>query len=81
MKKKKKQRSDKNYHIRYNKKKSSASIPIDEIESFVYGPTSSRFWTMRKHINSTEMKKDFYGEVITKLPFYAWECLSIHTKD
>ena len=36
---------------------------------------------MRKHINSTEIKYDEHGNCITKLPFYAWECLSLNTKD
>ena len=31
--------------------KSSSSCLISEIEGFVYGPFTSRFWVMRKHIN------------------------------
>lgn len=30
---------------------SNSSCDLDDIEGFVYGPFTSRFWLMRKHIN------------------------------
>lgn len=30
---------------------SNSSCHLDDIQSFVYGPFTSRFWLMRKHIN------------------------------
>ena len=80
-KKKKKHVDDRDYHIDYKKGKSDATINVDEIESFIYGPTSARFWTTRKHINSAELRFDPKGNLLTKLPFYAWECISLSTKD
>jgi hypothetical protein len=80
-KKKKKHEDDRDYHIDYKKARSDATIEIDEIENFVYGPSGCRFWMARKHINSTELKYDPMGKLLTKLPFYTWECLSLQTKD
>ena len=37
--------------IKYRKFKSNATCNVKEILSFVYGPSSSRFWMLRKHIN------------------------------
>jgi len=42
--------------IKYKKLKSNATCNIKEILSFVYGPSSSRFWMLRKHINSVDIK-------------------------
>lgn len=59
--------------LSFKRSKSGASCKIDDIESFVYGGFSSRFWLMRKHINSMETKQ------ILDLPFYCWECITIQT--
>ena len=56
--------------------KSSSSTKIKDIVNFVYGPFSSRFWIMKKQINTTPI-----GKLKQNMPFYAWECLSIQTKD
>lgn len=55
---------------------SSACCNISDIKSIVFGPVSSRFWLYRKHIitmESMENKK--------KLPFFAWECITLHLKN
>lgn len=52
-------------------KTSSASTPIKEIEAFVFGPQSSRFWMLRKHINSMTKYE------LERLPFHAWNCISL----
>ena len=31
-------------------RKSSSNCNLDEIDNFVYGPFTSRFWMLRKHI-------------------------------
>ena len=56
-------------------KKSKASCGMDEINGFLYGGMSARFWMMRKHINLLS-KKD-----LNKLPLYSWECITILTKN
>ena len=54
-------------------KSSTASFYLDKVQSFVYGGVSSRFWMLRKHIN-TKVKNNLFEE---KVPFYAWECITI----
>ena len=61
----------------YQLHKSSLSCDLDEINSFVVGGVSSRFWALRKHINlmtSNEIKK-------TGLPFYSWECITLELEN
>ena len=53
---------------KYNLKVSTASFKISEIKSIIYGGKSSRFWILRKHLNSIK-KKEFQDE---KVPFFAW---------
>ena len=48
---------------------------MDEVESFVYGPFTSRFWMLRKHIMMIEKEK------ISKLSFYGWNCITLDIKD
>lgn len=48
---------------------------VEEIESFVFGGFSSRFWGLRKHINSLNELQ------IQNLPFYSWECISLKLKE
>ena len=52
---------------------SSASCYIDEIESFVFGGSTSRFWMLRKHILT-----DFENH--KKMPFFSWECITLQLK-
>ena len=60
--------------VTYKREYSSASCSIDEIQSFVYGGFSSRFWIMRKHINSMQPRD------LRCLPFYCWQCITLKTK-
>ena len=57
--------------ITFSKAKSSTSCAVKEIKAIIYGGSSSRFWVLRKHINS--MKKNQLKDV----PFYSWECLTL----
>lgn len=50
---------------------SKGSFKIKEIKGFVYGGNSSRFWALRKHINSMQKFE------LMDLPFYCWECITI----
>lgn len=54
-------------------KNSTSSFYLDRVQSFVYGGMSSRFWMLRKHIN-TKVKNKLFEE---KVPFYAWQCITI----
>ena len=63
-------------HVIFRKTKSKGTCKVKDIEGFIYGPFGSRFWMMRKHINSLDTTK---GKKV-KLPFYAWQCLTIQLK-
>lgn len=54
-------------------KKSSGSTPLEEIKNIIYGGLSSRFWMLRKHMISTNVKNVQAG----KAPFYSWQCLTL----
>lgn len=56
----------------YTLDKSSSSFSFKDLESFIIGPFTSRFWMLRKHIlcmNRNKMDKE--------APFYAWECITL----
>lgn len=50
---------------------SSSSFYVSDVQNIVYGGFSSRFWMLRKHINS--MSKDD----VKYAPFFSWNCLTI----
>ena len=54
---------------------SKATCLISDIKAFIFGGSSSRFWVLRKHINSMDSK------LLNDLPFYSWECLTIIMND
>ena len=56
----------------YTLDKSSSSFSFDDLESFVIGPITSRFWMLRKHImliNKSTIEKE--------MPFFAWQCITL----
>lgn len=55
--------------------KSDSSCFISEIEGFVFGPFTSRFWVMRKHMNQLTSHE------LANAPFYAWDCLTLQIKN
>ena len=55
----------------YVQKKSKASCKVKNIKGFTYGGFSSRFWLLRKHINSMACSK------MDTIPFYCWECITL----
>lgn len=55
----------------FDLKISSKSCKVDDIVNFVYGPFTSRFWIMRKHICLMNPRE------LNQLPFYAWDCISL----
>jgi hypothetical protein len=61
--------------MEFERDPSNGTCDIDEVIAFIYGGTSSRFWVMRKHINSLESTR------LKNLPFYSWQCLTLFTKD
>lgn len=54
--------------------KSKSSCKVSQIKSFLFGGISSRFWMLRKHINSMPI------EELHNLPFYSWECITLQTE-
>lgn len=59
----------------YTCSKSKTSCNVSDIKSFVFGGFSSRFWMLRKHINSLS------NQDLNKLPFYSWECITLELKN
>ena len=55
--------------------KSRTSCSITDIKSFLYGGFSSRFWMLRKHVNSLN------NEQLDSLPFFNWECISLELQN
>ena len=53
---------------------SSACCYLRDINGIMYGGISSRYWMLRKHINSLEIAKMADED----MPFYAWECISLN---
>lgn len=47
----------------------SKDFDLNDIEGFIYGATASRFWMLRKFINSYEFASSSQG---SKMPFYSW---------
>ena len=56
------------------KVKSRATCELKKIKGFTYGPFSSRFWMLRKHINSIPLQEK------KKPVFHAWQCITIQTE-
>lgn len=71
--KRKKNKKMRDENVIFTKTKSNGTCKISDIEGFIFGPSSSRFWMMRKHINSL----DNTNRRIVKLPFYAWQCITL----
>ena len=60
--------------LQYTPMRSSGSFKFSEVEGFIFGGLSSRFWMLRKHINSLDMQ----DKILKKsLAFKSWECITI----
>jgi len=59
------------HNVKFTPKISKASCKIKDIQGFVFGGFSSRFWMLRKHINSLDDKS------LQNLPFYSWNCITL----
>jgi len=66
--------ADENPEWKSKNKQSSASCHVDNIYGLIFGGLSSRFWMLRKHINSLD------SDSIKKLPFYCWNCITLVMK-
>jgi len=49
------------------KLKKKTKVKIDEIKGFIYGGFCTRFWMLRKHINSMKLT-----DLEKNSPFYSW---------
>lgn len=56
----------------YRIEKSYSSFNLKDLKSFIYGPYTSRFWMLRKHILLMSIKT-----LKTNPPFYAWDCITL----
>ena len=61
----------------YSLRVSSSSCRLDDIQGFVYGGMTSRFWMLRKHINS--LSSEYFKK--NTLPFYSWDCITLQLED
>tara|TARA_B110000305_G_scaffold216551_1_gene255163 strand:+ start:145 stop:600 length:456 start_codon:yes stop_codon:yes gene_type:complete len=52
--------------------RSFSSFNFADIKGFVYGPYTSRFWMLRKHILLMNIKK-----LKENPPFNAWDCITL----
>lgn len=57
--------------VTFNEKMSSCTCRIDDIQGIIYGGQSSRFWMLRKHINTLPRSQ------LDNLPFYSWNCITL----
>ena len=64
----------KNQKPLFQLKESSASFNVSDLRSIIFGGSSSRFWTLRKHLNCLPQH---YSTKTTKMPFYSWECITL----
>ena len=62
---------DDGHNLILKESKSSGSCKIDDIKSIIFGGCGSRFWMLRKHINSMSPQE------LKNLPFYSWNCLTL----
>jgi hypothetical protein len=56
---------------------SSACCEVADIQNIIFGPTTSRFWIFRKHMNTIPQEK-FRDE--NNIPFLSWQCLTLELK-
>jgi len=64
-----------NDHFKYVKSKCSSKI--SDIQGFIYGGITSRFWIYRKHILSMDIRDVVKDSSFT---FFPWECITILLK-
>jgi len=57
--------------VKFDEKQSNASCKVSDIEGIIFGGISSRFWLLRKHINSLD------SESLKNIPFYSWNCITL----
>ena len=73
----------------FHVKNSSSSTKISDIKGIIYGGISSRFWMFRKHMITLDIQrnmrlknsKDQFKLPMAKVPFYAWQCITLITND
>lgn len=63
--------SDDGSRVTFRRVLSSASCNLADIQNFIVGGGSSRFWMLRKHIN------DLPRHLFKKLPLFAWNCITL----
>ena len=56
---------------------SSACCSVEDIQNIIFGPTTSRFWIFRKHMNSFSPVK-FQDE--KAIPFLSWQWITLQLK-
>lgn len=57
--------------VKFRDRKSSGSCKVADIQNILFGGVSSRFWMLRKHINTLDDAE------LKSLPFYSWQCITL----
>ena len=57
--------------IEFKEVRSSGSCAVKDIQNFIYGGMSSRFWTLRKHIIAMSKQE------LENVPFNSWNCITL----
>ena len=57
-------------------KESASSFKLSDINSFTYGPFTTRFWMLRKHYLMMS-REDFNNKCL----FHAWDCITLNIKN
>ena len=70
------ERDHPDYEDPFRLSKSSSSCKIDDIIGIVFGGTSTRFWMLRKHMNTITPQE----YKVMDVPFYAWQCITLQLR-
>ena len=57
--------------VEFEESKSAASCKLSDIQGILYGGRNSRFWMLRKHINTLPRDR------LNTVPFYCWNCVTL----
>ena len=58
-------------NLTFERTKSSATCNVEDITGIIFGGFSSRYWMLRKHVNSLPR------QMLINLPFFSWNCLTL----
>lgn len=57
--------------VEFKNFQSSSTCSVSDIQGFIFGGFSSRFWMLRKHIIQMDYKS------MNQVPFFSWNCITL----